>query len=208
MRGKQKMLCSLSLFKIRNFSAGNFSTVLIYGGLSIATFLIVVFLQEVGHFSAFDAGLSLLPVTVIMFLLSPQFGKFAGVYGPRLFMSLGPVVAGIGFMLISKVTLPIDYPSGLLPGIVIFALGLAMTVAPLTAAVLGDVQQNYSGIASAVNNAISRIAGLIAIAIIGVIVGRNISLSGFRHAILFTAGLLIIGGVVSVIGIRNQLNKQ
>jgi EmrB/QacA subfamily drug resistance transporter len=198
----------LSLFKIRNFSAGNISTVAIYAGLSIATFLVVIFLQEVGKFSAFDAGLSLLPVTILMFLLSPQFGKLAGTYGPRLFMTLGPILAGVGFVFISRVTLPIDYYSKLLPGILLFSLGLTTTVAPLTAAVLGDIKQNQSGIASAVNNAIARIAGLIAVAIIGVIVGRSISLSGFSHAMVFTAALLIIGGVVSAIGIKNQTEKQ
>ncbi|HUA13115.1 MAG TPA: MFS transporter [Candidatus Sulfotelmatobacter sp.] len=193
----------ISLFKIRNFTVGNIATVAIYGGLSVATFLIVIFLQEVGGYSAFDAGLSLLPVTIIMFLLSPQFGKLAGIYGPRLFMSLGPLIAGIGFILISRVTLPIDYTSKLLPGILVFSLGLSMTVAPLTAAVLGKIEQSHSGIASAVNNAISRIAGLIAIAVIGVIVGRSISLSGFHDAITLTAGLLIIGGAVSAVGIEN-----
>jgi EmrB/QacA subfamily drug resistance transporter len=194
----------LSLFKIRNFSAGNISTVVIYGGLSIATFLIVIFLQEVGGFSAFDAGLSLLPVTIIMFLLSPQFGKLAGKYGPRLFMTVGPIISGIGFLLMTKVTSHVDYPTELLPGVLTFAVGLSMTVAPLTSAVLGDIEKSHSGIASAVNNAISRVAGLIAIAIIGVIVGRNITLSGFHHAITFTAGLLIIGGVASAVGIRNR----
>lgn len=207
--GKVKnAMLPLSLFKIRNFTAGNLATVMIYGGLSVATFLIAIFLQEVGSFSAFGAGLALLPVTVVMFLLSPQFGKLAGVHGPRLFMSAGPVIAGTGFFLMARVTLPIHYTSKLLPGILLFALGLATTVAPLTAAVLGNIQQNYSGIASAVNNAISRIAGLIAIAVIGVIVGRTISLGGFRSAMTFTAGLLIVGGVISAIGIRNQAKEH
>jgi MFS family permease len=194
----------LSLFKIRNFSAGNISTVVIYGGLSIATFLIVIFLQEVGGFSAFDAGLSLLPVTIIMFILSPQFGKLAGKYGPRLFMSAGPIISGAGFLLMTKVSAHVNYSTQLLPGILLFAFGLSMTVAPLTSAVLGDIEKSRSGIASAVNNAIARVAGLIAIAIIGVIVGHNINLNGFRHAITFTAVLLIIGGVVSAAGIRNH----
>jgi EmrB/QacA subfamily drug resistance transporter len=195
----------LSLFKTRNFSAGNISTVVIYGGLSIATFLIVIFLQEVGGFSAFEAGLSLLPVTIIMFLLSPQFGKLAGTHGPRLFMSVGPIVSGVGFLLIARVGSHIHYATELLPGILLFAIGLSATVAPLTSAVLGDIEKSHSGIASAVNNAIARVAGLIAIAVIGVIVGHTITLSGFHHAITFTAGLLIAGGVASAIGIRNSL---
>lgn len=198
----------MSLFRVRNFTAGNLSTIVIYGGLSIATFIIVIFLQEVGGFSAFSAGLSLLPVTIIMFLLSSQFGKLAGVYGPRLFMTVGPLLAGLGFILLSRSKLPVHYMTSILPGILVYGLGLSMTVAPLTSAVLGDIQEGYSGIASAVNNAIARIAGLIAIAVVGVIVGRSINLNGFRNAMIFTAVLLIIGGVASLVGIRNISEKH
>jgi MFS family permease len=98
----------------------------------------------------------------------------------------------------------VNYWTQLLPGVLVFAFGLSMTVAPLTSAVLGDIEKSRSGIASAVNNAIARVAGLIAIAIIGVVVGHTINLNGFRHAIIFTAGLLIIGGVLSAAGIRNH----
>ncbi len=192
-----------SLFSVRNFSAGNISTVAIYGGLSVATFSVVIFLQEVGGYSAFYAGFSLLPITIIMFILSPQFGKLAGKYGPRLFMTAGPALAGVGFLLMTMVKTHVDYPTELLPGILSFGLGLSMTVAPLTSAVLADVDKSHSGIASAVNNAISRIAGLIAIAVIGVIVGSKINIVGFKHEIIFTAVLLFIGGISSAIGIRN-----
>lgn len=194
----------LSLFKVRNFAAGNIATIAIYGGLSIATFLIVIFLQQVAGYSAFDAGLSLLPITIIMFVLSPQFGKLAGKYGPRLFMSLGPVIAASGFLLLSRLTAQVNYPTQLLPGVLLFALGLSMTVATLTEAVLGDIDKGSSGIASAVNNAISRIAGLIAIAVIGVVVGHELGVKGFHRAILVTAMLLILGGIASVIGVRNK----
>jgi predicted MFS family arabinose efflux permease len=180
----------------------------IYGGLSIATFLVVIFLQEVGGLSALKAGLALLPVTIIMFLLSPRFGKLAAKHGPRLFMTSGPLVSGIGFLLMLRVQSQVNYASQLLPGILIFALGLAATVAPLTSAVLGDIEKRHSGIASAVNNAVARIAGLIAIAVVGVIVGRNITVVGFRRAIAFTAILLILGGLVSAVGIRNHVKAS
>lgn len=193
----------LSLFKVRNFSAGNISTITIYGGLSIATFLIVIFLQQVSGYSALEAGLALLPVTIIMFLLSPRFGKLAGKYGPRLLMTFGPILAGVGFLLMLRVTTRVSYTSELLPGILVFALGLSSTVAPLTSAVLGDIEKTHSGIASAVNNAISRIAGLVAIAIVGIIVGNKITVGGFHRAILVTATLLIFGGIASFVGIRN-----
>jgi len=194
----------LSLFGIRNFRVGNVATVAIYGGLSIATFLIVIFLQEVSKYSAFEAGLSLLPVTIIMFLLSPRAGALAGKYGPRFFMAIGPMLAGVGFLLMLRVTAHVNYWSQLFPGIIVFAAGLSMTVAPLTAAVLGDIEKRHAGIASAVNNAISRIAGLITIAIAGVIVGTNVTLHGFHRAIVVTAAMMIVGGIVSAIGIRNH----
>jgi len=194
----------LSLFNVRNFLVGNAATAAIYGRLSIATFLIVVFLQQVGGYSALSAGLALLPVTIIMFLLSSRFGALAGKYGPRLFMAVGPLVAGGGFLLMLRVSANVQYFSQLLPGVLVFALGLTMTVAPLTAAVLGDIETRYAGIASAVNNAIARIAGLITIAILGVVVGTHLNLDGFRRTILLTAALLIAGGIISAIGIRNH----
>lgn len=202
-RSKIPML-PLSLFKIRNFKYGNLATIAIYGGLSIATFLIVIFLQEVSGYSAFRAGLSLLPVTIIMFLLSPRFGSLAGKYGPRLFMSVGPLIAACGFLYVHRMPAHPDYWTQLMPGLILFAIGLSMTVAPLTSAVLADVGKLHAGIASAVNNAISRIAGLIMIAIVGVIVGANLNLAGFHRAILVTAILVAFGGVISAIGIRNN----
>lgn len=194
----------LSLFNIRNFWVGNIATVAIYGGLSVATFLIVIFLQQVSGYSAFDAGLSLLPVTVIMFLLSPRFGALAGKYGPRLFMTIGPLTAGVGFLLMLRVAAHVDYWSQLLPGVLVFAVGLSMTVAPLTSAILGDIDPAQAGIASAVNNAISRIAGLIAIAVVGVIVGTHINLNGFHRVTVIVAISLMVGGAISALGIRNH----
>jgi predicted MFS family arabinose efflux permease len=194
----------LSLFRIRNFTAGNIATVAIYGGLSVATFLIVIFLQQVGGYSALMAGLALIPITIIMFFLSSRFGALAGTYGPRLFMTIGPITAGLGFLLMLRVTEHVQYFSQLLPAVLVFALGLSMTVTPLTSAVLGDIDPARSGIASAVNNAVSRVAGLIAIAFAGIIVGPAITLSGFRHALLATASLMIFGGMISWVGIKNN----
>lgn len=202
-RGNKNAMLPLSLFQIRNFSVGNIATIAIYGGLSVATFLIAIFLQQVSGYSALAAGVALLPVTIIMFLLSPRFGALAGKFGPRLFMTLGPIVAGAGFLLMQRVTGNVNYWAELFPGVVVFALGLSMTVAPLTAAVLGGIEARRAGIASAVNNAIARIAGLIAIAVIGVVIGDGLDVQGFHRAILFTAVLMIIGGLVSAAGIRN-----
>jgi EmrB/QacA subfamily drug resistance transporter len=194
----------LNLFRVRNFSAGNLATLCIYGGLSIATFLIVIYLQQVSKYSAFGAGLSLLPITIIMFIMSPRFGALAGKYGPRTFMTVGPLLAGVGFLLMLRVNQHLSYFGQLFPGLIVFAFGLATTVAPLTTAVLRDIEPVHSGIASAVNNAVARIAGLITIALVGVIIGTHLNLAGFKRAILVTAILVMIGGVVSWVGIRNN----
>jgi EmrB/QacA subfamily drug resistance transporter len=198
----------LSLFKIHNFSAGNISTVFIYAGLSIATFLITIFLQQVGGYSAIASGMALLPITLLMFVLSPRFGAQAGKYGPRLFMTLGPIIAGLGFLTMVRVNTPVQYWSELFPGVLIFGLGLSMTVAPLTSAVLGSISSDHAGIASAINNAISRIAGLVAIASIGIITGTAITVSSFHDGVIAMAVLLIIGGLTSAIGIRNHSKKS
>jgi EmrB/QacA subfamily drug resistance transporter len=202
----------LELFAVRNFTVGNIATVALYAGLSIATFVITVFLQEVAGFTALAAGLSLLPVTITMFLLSSRFGAWAGTYGPRAFMSVGPVLAGVGFLLLLTAHAPISYWSQFFPGIVLFGIGLSVTVAPLTAAILGDIHKEHAGVASAINNAVSRIAGLIAIALIGLVIGSDGFLSGtmatkikaFHDTTVIMATLLILAGVISMIGIKNQ----
>ncbi|HEV7454434.1 MAG TPA: MFS transporter [Candidatus Saccharimonadales bacterium] len=194
----------LALFGVRNFSVGNIATVAIYAGLSVATFLIAVFIQQVGGYSALGAGLALLPITGVMFILAPRFGALAGKYGPRFFMAVGPIVGGTGFLLMLRVDQTVAYWTRLLPGVLVFALGLAMTVAPLTTAILGSIDKGHAGIGSAVNNAVSRIAGLLAIAGVGVVTGANLNVAGFHRGLIMTAGLLIAGGVISAIGIQNQ----
>jgi EmrB/QacA subfamily drug resistance transporter len=203
-----KPMLPLSLFRIRNFSAGNITTFLVYGGLSIATFLITIFLQQVAGYSALNAGLALVPITIVMFFLSPRMGALAGRFGPRLFMTAGPIIAGFGFLLMLRVSESVQYWTQLLPGVLLFSVGLSMTVAPLTSAVLADVDTTRAGIASAVNNAVSRIAGLIAIAFTSVIIGSQIDLAGFKQAITVTACLMAAGGLVSWFGIRNRQQAE
>jgi EmrB/QacA subfamily drug resistance transporter len=199
----------LRLFAVGNFSVGNVSTTLVYGALSLGGFLITVFLQEVAGFSATAAGLAFLPMTLISIALSSFFGALAGKYGPRLFMGLGPIVGGIGYLLLMfGIGDDVNYWTQVLPGVVVFALGLTMTVAPLTAAILGSIPTEESGIGSAINNAISRIAGLIAIAFVGVIVGAQLTVDSFHRGLLVTAILLVLGGVVSLIGIRNPVHEK
>ena len=199
----------LGLFSVRNFSVGNISTTLVYGALSLGGFLITVFLQQVAGYSATAAGLAFLPMTIISIVLSSFFGGLAGKYGPRLFMGLGPIIGGIGYLLLMfGMGEDVNYWTQVLPGVVIFALGLTMTVAPLTAAILGSIAPEQSGIGSAINNAISRIAGLIAIAFVGVIVGEQLNVDSFHRGLFVTAVLLILGGVVSLIGISNPVHEK
>ena len=193
----------LELFSIRNFAVGNAATAAIYSALAIASFLITVFVQQVGHYSAIGAGMALLPVTVIMFFLSSKFGALAGKYGPRWFMALGPVICGSGLLLMLTVTQSVVYWAQLLPGVILFGLGLSITVAPLTSAILGSIESKRAGIGSAINNAVARIAGLIGIAAIGLVIGAVLDVKSFHRGILTVAVLLIAGGIISAIGIQN-----
>jgi EmrB/QacA subfamily drug resistance transporter len=160
----------LSLFRVRNFAVGNLTTFTLYAGLGVATFFLVLFIQQVGGYTPIAAGLSLLPLTILMFLLSRRFGALADRIGPHIFMGGGPLVAGVGLLLLIRVNANANYWTQLLPGILVFGLGLAATVAPLTATVLGSVDPAHSGLASGVNNAMARVAGLVAIAALGAVV--------------------------------------
>lgn len=160
----------LDLFKRRNFAVGNVQTLTMYGGLGLLFFFLVLFLQQVAGFSAVEAGTVTLPVSIIMFLLSTRFGALADRFGPRLFMGGGPLVAAVGLALLVRLDSNVDFATDLLPALVLFALGLSMTVAPLTATVLADADSHNAGVASGVNNAIARVAGLVAVAAVGAVV--------------------------------------
>jgi EmrB/QacA subfamily drug resistance transporter len=173
----------LGLFKRRNFAVGNIETFAMYGGLSVTFFLLVIFLQEVAGYNALDAGFALLPTTIVMFFLSKRMGRLADRYGPRLFMSLGPLTAAVGLALMTTLGAHVNYVTDLLPALLVFSLGLACTVAPLTATVLSDAEQGDAGIASGVNNAVARVAGLIAIAAIGGIISTQFKSKLDQHLV-------------------------
>jgi EmrB/QacA subfamily drug resistance transporter len=165
----------LGLFRTRNFSVGNVETFAMYGGLAVLFFFLTLFMQQVAGYTPLQSGLATLPVTVVMFLLSRRFGMLADRFGPRLFMGAGPLIAAAGLLLLERVDAKVDYVSDLLPALVVFSLGLAITVAPLTAAVLAGAKASQAGIASAVNNALARVAGLLATAALGVVVAASFS---------------------------------
>jgi EmrB/QacA subfamily drug resistance transporter len=167
----------LDLFKRRNFAIGNIETFAMYAGLGLLFFFLILFLQQVAGFNAIEAGTATLPVTIVMFLLSKRVGALADRLGPRLFMGIGPIVAALGLLLFIRLDADVNYLTDLLPGLLLFSIGLSMTVAPLTATVLADADENNAGIASAVNNAVARTAGLLAIAAVGTLVAAQFSSS-------------------------------
>ena len=174
-RAKDPML-PLVLFRRRNFSAGNIETFAMYAGLAIVFFFLVLFLQQIGGYSPLKSGLATLPATITMFLLSRRFGALADRFGPRLFMGAGPLVAAGGLLLFQTTGVKADYVSEVLPPLLVFSLGLSMTVAPLTAAVLAGSEKE-AGIASGVNNAIARVAGLLGTAAVGAAIASSFASS-------------------------------
>jgi MFS family permease len=168
-RARAPML-PLSLFRERNFTMGNLATLTTYLGLGGVIFLLPVFLQEVSGYSPVQAGLALLPVTTLTIVLSRRFGALADRIGSRVLISLGALVAGCGLLLLARVDQRADYLSDVLPALLVFGLGLAMLIAPLTATILGAVEESHAGVAAAVNTTLSRVAQLFAVAVLGAIV--------------------------------------
>jgi EmrB/QacA subfamily drug resistance transporter len=206
-------MLELELFSRRNFSVGNLETLAVYAGLAILFFFLVIFLQQVAGYSAFKSGLTILPVTVVMFALSRRFGALADRLGPRLFMGAGPLVAAGGILLLLRVGMDPSYLADLLPALVVFALGLSLIVAPLTATVLADADEHDAGIASAINNAVARVAGLVGVAVVGLVVSSTLvgdtfapnqeSVDAFQEVVVICATLVAAGGIVGALGIAN-----
>lgn len=194
----------LSLFSIRNFGWGNVATTAIYAAFTYGFFILGIYLQQVAGMSATLAGILLLPSTVILMVASTYFGGLAGEFGARWFMTAGPGLCAIGFLLMLAVREPLDYVSQVLPGLVVFGLGLAVTVAPLTSAILGAVPTELAGIGSAINNAVARGAGLVCIAFAGIITGSELTTPGLHRSLAVVGVLLLIGAAASAVGIRNR----
>jgi len=196
----------LRLFRLRNFSVTNIETLAVYGGLSGLTTFLTLYVIEFAGFSALEAGLSLLPVTIMMFFLSPRTGRLSMRYGPRLFMALGPILAGLSVLAYTRLPQDVDYWVDIFPALLVFSVGLSLTVAPLTTTVLADAGPGDAGVASGVNNAVARVAGLLAIAVLGITAaggGDQLTVHGFHITMGAVAALLICGGLIGAIGIRN-----
>jgi EmrB/QacA subfamily drug resistance transporter len=168
-RYRHSML-DLSLFRVRNFAVTNVETLIVYAGLIGAFFFVTLFLQQTAGYSPLAAGFATTPISLILFLLSPRFGKIATGIGPRVPMCVGPIVGGVGLLLLTRVGGDPNYVTDVLPGVIVFGLGLSATVAPLTATALNSVAEHRVGVASGINNAVSRVAGLLAIAVLGALI--------------------------------------
>jgi EmrB/QacA subfamily drug resistance transporter len=219
----------LELFRRRNFTFGNLETFAMYGGLGALFFFLTLFLQQVAGYDALEAGLATIPTTLVMLALAKRAGRLADTYGPRLFMGGGPLVSAVGVLLMLRVDADLDYWTDLFPAVLIFALGLTATVAPLTATVLADADERNAGMASGVNNAIARVAGLVCVAGVGALVAAvyanelgaraagaealtvipgvpesiEASVRAFHVGVGVCAALLALGGVLGLAGIRN-----
>lgn len=206
-RGAHPML-PLEVFRSRQFTGANLTTLAVYTGLGGATFLLVLQLQVVLGYSALEAGASLLPVTLLMLVLSARAGNLAQHIGPRLPMTAGPLVVAAGLMLFARVEAGSTYLASVLPAAVVFGLGLALTVAPLTATVLASVDERHLGVGSGVNNAVARVAGLLAVALLPALVGLDTSSpagfsAGFVDAMHIAAGICLAGALVAWATIRS-----
>lgn len=207
---RERPLLPLSLFAIRGFAVANLTTLLVYGALSSALFLVVLELQQVTGYSALASGAAIFPITLLLFLLSPRLGGLVSRMGSRRLITLGPVVAALGLVLFLRVSASASYLTVVLPAAVVFGIGLALTAAPLTTTILGAVPSTRAGIASGVNNAVTRVAGLLAVAAVPLAAGLASAAdgagsgftSGFHHAMLISAVLCLLGAVVSFVGLR------
>jgi len=213
-------LLPLSLFSSLQFSAANVLTFIVYGALGGILFLLPLQLEQVSHYTPLEAGVALLPVTLIMLLLSARSGALAARIGPRLQMSVGPLVIGAGFFLFARIG-PSAGPSGnyvteVLPAVLLFGFGLAINVAPLTSTVLAAAPAEVAGMASAVNNDVARAAGLLAVAILPAAAGLTGSSylhpeefsAGFRTASFISGALCLLAGVLAAFTIRNPRRAE
>jgi EmrB/QacA subfamily drug resistance transporter len=225
-RARHPML-DLALFRIRNFAVVNLTTFAVYAGLMGGLFFAGLYLQQVIGYTPLEAGLATTPISVLLFVLSPRFGRLASGTGPRLPMTAGPIVGGLGLLLMLRVGADADYLTEVLPAVLVFGLGLAATVAPLTATVLDSVEERRVGIASGVNNGVSRVAGLLAIAVLGAVISAKFdsvagaavsggpltaaapeaSTAAFHLGAAIAGALMILGGIASGFGIQDPRPK-
>jgi predicted MFS family arabinose efflux permease len=206
----------LDIFRSTQFTAANLVTFVVYAALGGAFFLLAIELQQVVGFSALEAGLALLPITIVMLLLSSWAGRLAQRIGPRLPMTAGPLVSAAGLALMTRIDAGASYATDVLPAVTVFALGLSLTVAPLTATVLAAASDEHAGVASGVNNDVARVGGLLAVAVLPPLAGiagadylDPVAFGdGFVIATWICAALCAAGGVLAFLAIRRPLEPS
>ena len=211
-RRAQTPMLPLDVFRSRAFTAANLVTFAVYAALGGVFFLLVLQLQITAGFEPLAAGTALLPVTLLMLLLSARAGALAERIGPRLPMTAGPVVCACGFLLLARIGPRASYLTDVLPGVLALGLGLSLTVAPLTATALGSVDERHAGIASGVNNAVARAAGLLAVAVLPLVAGLGagtltdpaVLAPTYRAAMRVCAGLLLAGAAIAAVGVPGR----
>jgi hypothetical protein len=210
-RIRQPML-PLNLFASRQFTGANLVTLAVYGALGAVFFLMILQLQQVVGYSPLQSGVASLPITALLLVISPRAGKLAQRIGPRIPLTVGPLVAAAGIALMVRIGAGSSYLLDVLPPLIVFGLGMSITVAPLTATVMGAVESSHAGVASAVNNAVARAAGLLAVALVPPLAGLTgeayldpVAFSaGFHRAALIAAGLTALGGVLGWLTLGEQ----
>jgi EmrB/QacA subfamily drug resistance transporter len=198
-KNKKDPMVPLNLFKSRNFAGSNIMTFAMYGALSGFMFALVIYLQTKMHYSAIKSGLSLLPVTILMLAFSGKMGELSAKNGPRQYMTYGPILAGIGILLLTGLRPGNGYFTYVIPCVLIFGFGLVTTVAPLTTTVMTSVPLDDSGVASAVNNAVSRIGGLVVIAMLGILGASH----AYKFSMILSGLLAVMAGIISYLTIEN-----
>jgi hypothetical protein len=201
----------LDIFRSRQFTATNVETLLIYGMLGGVFFLLPIELQQVSHYSPTLAGASVLPATGLMFLLSSRSGTLSARIGPRMQMSVGPLLMAVGMALYARIDASGNYLLEVLPAVLFFGFGLSILVAPLTATALSSAPAERTGLASAVNNTVARTGSLLAVAILPALAGITgdsylhpaVFESGFQRAALIAAAVCAVAGVFAAATIRN-----
>lgn len=205
----------LDVFRSRAFSAANLATFAVYAAMGGVFFLVVLNLQIVARYGALAAGTSLLPMTGLMLLLSARSGALAQRIGPRIPMTIGPLLCAAGLLLFSRIGAHARYLSDVLPAVIVLGLGTSLNVAPLTATALGALDESRAGIASGVNNAVARAAGLLAVAVLPLAAGLGkgsltdpVALAPvYRTAMYICAGLMVLGAVIAVVAIPPKLRR-
>ena len=205
---RARPMLPLALFRSRRFSTANAVTFVVYAALGGALFLVAVQLQTALGYSALEAGASLVPLTLLLLLLSARVGALVPRVGARPLLTAGPVLAGAGLLLLTRAVPGASYLSGVLPGVLVFSLGMCLVVAPITSTALGAVEPGRAGVASGINNAVARVAGLVAVAVLplvaGATSGTRLAVTGYQHALVVAAGLAAAGGGLAFLGLPSR----